>query len=60
MPEIRYYTVTQERQVKVWANTPFEAALVANAAFQDVVPGDVPGAVLTPIRDLDIVAREDY
>lgn len=34
MPEIKYYMVTQQRQVRVAANNPSDAILIANAAFE--------------------------
>ncbi len=59
MPEIRYYIVTQEREAKVSANTPGEAAQFAEAVFNDKAT-DLPAQLLTPIRDRDLVVREDY
>ena len=62
MPELRYYTVTQEREVKVSANSPIEAAQIAAAAFKDEIDED--GLAVThithPVRDRDLVVREDY
>lgn len=67
--EMRYYTVIEEREVKVAAKTPIDAALVAAAAFyygQDPqgnaknIPPDVTGRTTTTIRVRDIVAREEY
>ena len=63
MPEIRYYTVTQEREVKVWANSPIEAAQIADAAFNDrIVEGDQSAAphIRSPVRERSIDVREDY
>lgn len=63
MPETRYYTVTQEREVKVWANSPVEAAQVADRAFKDnsfALPDTVSGEATSPVRDRDIVVREDF
>lgn len=63
MPEIRYYTVTQEREVKVWANSPIEAAQVADAAFNDrIQEGDQSAAphIRSPVRERSIDVREDY
>ena len=34
MPEIRYYVVTQTREVKVTANSPTDAVRLADAAFE--------------------------
>lgn len=58
MPEIRYYTVTQEREVRVTANSPGEAAAFADAVFHQK-PTDLPATQRGPIRELDLVARED-
>jgi hypothetical protein len=61
MVEIRNYTVTQEREVKVWAESPIEAAQLADAAFRDnIKKGDVSEThIRTPVRDVDLVVRED-
>lgn len=60
MPEQRYYTVTQEREVKVWANRPVDAAVIAAAKFGDrEKPHGVVGEVRTPVRDRDLNVRED-
>lgn len=34
MPEVKYYLVTQTRQVKVTANTETDAARIATVAFE--------------------------
>ena len=60
MPEIRYYTVTEEREVKVWANNPIHAARIGDAHFRGAKVIAVPGATTTPIRVRDIVVREDF
>jgi len=65
MPELRYYTVTQEREVKVSAESAIDAARIAELAFTDGEDGDLmvlelPGRALTPIRTRNIVVREDY
>lgn len=61
MSEMRYYTVTQEREIKVWANNPADAAQVADAKFSGhAKPDGVAGEATTPIRDRDLVIREDY
>lgn len=70
MPEVRYYTVTQEREVKVMANSAIDAARIADAAFNGqtepvhherlgILP-DIWGHPTTPVRVRDIVTREDY
>lgn len=62
MPELRYYTVTQEREVKVSANSPIEAAQIADAAFKGVIQKDDPSGpgITNPVRERDITVREDY
>jgi hypothetical protein len=60
MPEIRYYTVSQEREVKVWANSPIDAAQIADGEFSGYKPSQVEGGVTSPIRVRDLVVREDY
>ncbi len=65
MPEIRYYTVTQEREVRVWANNSTDAVLIANATFKAEPAPNVPGSVVhhdrpSAVRERDIHAREDY
>ncbi len=61
MPEICYYTVTQEREVKVTATSPTDAVRIADYKFRDVPhPVDVAGYVLSDIRIRDISAREDH
>lgn len=60
MPEIRYYTVTQEREVKVWANSPVDAAVVADAKFNGYAkPSQTEGDATTAVRDRDLIVRED-
>lgn len=58
MPEIRYYTIRQLREVKVWANSSVDAAQVANAEFNGH-DTDVAGRVTSPIREVEILVRED-
>lgn len=70
MTAIRYYTCTQEREVKVAAHSAIEAALVASIAFrnnQSIEGVDIRipetgthGHTTTLVRIRDIVAREDY
>lgn len=63
MPELRYYTVTQEREVKVSASSPIQAACIADDVFSGRVPEDdvsVKPNIVSPIREREIVAREDY
>lgn len=62
MPEIRYYTVTQEREVKVSASSPLEAAQIASAAFDDEIEDDdiTKIHITKPVRIRDLEVREDY
>lgn len=62
MPEIRYYTCTQEREVKVTASSPAEAAHLASAAFWGTISDEDISKVniLSPVRERDLVIREDY
>lgn len=63
MPEIRYYTVTQEREVKISASNTLEAAKLADAAFSntlDRLPIGSDRNVLIPIRVRELIVREDY
>lgn len=62
MPEIRYYTVTQEREVKVTANSPLEAAQIADAAFKgEISVGDLTNVhIQKPVRERGLVVQEDY
>jgi hypothetical protein len=62
MPEMRYYTATQEREVKLWANSPAEAAQLAAAPFGgEIKEGDVAAEHITsPVRERDLAVREDY
>jgi hypothetical protein len=63
MPEIRYFTVTQEREVKVWADSPVEAAKIADAAFSGRIEEDdqsAPSHIRSPIRERTLDVREDY
>lgn len=62
MPAIRYYTVTQEREVKVSASSTIDAARIADAIFKgEIDRDDLPeGHLIKEIRDRDLVVREDY
>lgn len=63
MGETRYYTVTEEREVKVAAESAIEASIIANDVFRDaavISDSNNLGRVLTPVRVRDIVTREDY
>ena len=61
MPEIRYYRVTQTREVKITANSAIDAALIADHAF-DGQPNDdeiVWGKAITDVRTTDITIYEE-
>jgi hypothetical protein len=60
LPELRYYTVTQEREVKVSANSPIDAAVLANRVFTDTKHPEDQINVQTPIRERGLTVREDY
>lgn len=61
MPENRYYTVTQEREVKISASSPSEAVEIATKVFRGESPDSIttPGQIRSQIREKDIQARED-
>lgn len=60
MPEIRHYIVTQERQVKIWANSPEDAAIVGASVFNGTTPVvPVQGGPESQVRDLGIFVKED-
>ncbi len=68
MPDKRYYTVIQEREVKVVANSAIDAALIADDAFEcrpnddstKIKLYDVWGNATTDVRTRDLIVREDY
>lgn len=61
MPENRYYTVTQEREVKVSATSPLEAAEFAQHVFDGKpLEGEIQGRIRSAVRDRDLNVREDY
>lgn len=60
MPEIRYYTVTQEREVKVAANSPIDAINLAERIFSNTKRPEDQINIITPIRERAIDVREDY
>jgi hypothetical protein len=61
MPEVRYFIVIQERQVKVWANTIIEAAEIANGAFNGhTEPGSgVINQIVSEVKETRMIVRED-
>lgn len=59
MPEVRYYTVQQTREVKVWANSPSDAAQVAENKFNGFSSTNIEGAATNEVRDIDLLVRED-
>lgn len=68
MPAIRYFEVTQQRKVKVAANSPYDAVRIAEAAFENgqnsgdgVIDGPmgVYGNARSKVRVTDIYCKED-
>lgn len=63
MPINRYYTVTQEREVKVAANSIIDAGRIADAKFENntqfFYDGEVVGEVRSAVRVLDLRISED-
>lgn len=61
MPAVRVYTVTQEREVKVRAESPADAVRLGDLAFrgQAEVSGDSP-SIVSSEKTISIGAREDY
>jgi len=61
MPAIRYYSVTQTREVRVAASTPMTAAMIANDAFKTgqgvSVAGE--GGTTSEVRTIDIHVSEE-
>jgi hypothetical protein len=60
LPELRYYTVTQEREVKVSADNPVHAAVLANRIFTNTKYPEDQLNILAPIRERALTVREDY
>lgn len=63
MPDLAsyIYVVTQEREVKVSAASPVEAAQLANAAFNNEIrEGDLAQThIVTAVRECSFNVRED-
>jgi hypothetical protein len=61
MPEIRYWVVSQTREVKVAANTARDAVLVAEDEFGgQPKPEEIWGDARMPVKTTDIIVREDF
>jgi len=61
MPAIRYFTVTETREIKVAAPDPTAAVYIASTAFQTGQAfNDESGRTTTEIKITAIEAREDY
>lgn len=69
MPEIRYYTVTQQRQVQVTANNVCDATRLAEKAFEEGQASNhglwnklgldgVWGDTTSKIREISLHAKE--
>lgn len=59
MPEIRYFIITQTREVRVQANALPDAMQIADAYFEDKPKPDIYGHVISPIRNTKMTGRED-
>jgi hypothetical protein len=61
VPELRKYTVTQEREVEVRATSTYEAVEQARAAFENRVEDNDVTMVGTPVtpRETSLTVRED-
>lgn len=61
MPEVRNYTITQEREVKVSAENIIDALKIADAVFENQsIPGNLIGRTLSDIRVRELLVREEY
>lgn len=62
MPEVRYFTVSQTREVKVTAKDPLEAVTIGDAALNgEINEGDLAGGhIVKPVKVRSIDATEDY
>jgi hypothetical protein len=61
MSDIRYYTVSETREIKVTATNPTQAVKLATAVFEGrVVIAEEGIGVFKPISIRSIEAREDY
>lgn len=62
MPGIRYYTVREEREVKIAAADPQTAIMLASKVFDSnssTGVSDETGRVTSDLRTISIDARED-
>jgi hypothetical protein len=61
MPENRYFTVREAREVRVSASNMIDAMKVAQAAFrgEDHDFRDIGGMVRDPVRDVQLDIKED-
>jgi len=61
MIETKYYTVTQEREVKISANSVYDAFQIAKSKF-DNTPANPhqSGQATTSVHIRALVVREDY
>jgi hypothetical protein len=60
MPEIRYYIVTQKREVKVSASTPLDASILADRVFSGTKKPEDQIDILSPVIERVIEVREDH
>lgn len=67
MPEMIHYTVSETREVGVWANDSIGAAQVATKAFEEQEEGrrepvqvkDVPGNITIPVKITNMTIQRD-
>lgn len=61
MPAIKYYTVTQERRVKVSSDNIQDAISIARQAFEGKRDEEnLNSRLRSQVEEIEIVAREDY
>ena len=63
MPKQRYFTITQERKVKIQASEVIDAARIANAIFEGVPVedlGEINGRPTSNVEVTEMTVREDY
>jgi hypothetical protein len=60
VPELQYFTVTQEREVKVAATSPINAAALADRVFSGTTNPEDKINVISPVRECNMLVRKDY
>jgi len=59
VPELRRYIVKQEREVKITATSPLNAALIAGRAFAGAKKPEDQINIRSPIKEISLDIRED-